>query len=376
MARRKDSQKQLLEHSDAKVKLLGTYLEKYLNIISNNGYTKNIQLFDLFCGEGRYDNLGEGSALTILKKVNELHKINPAKLDTFPKIDVLFNDKNIKKTDKLRKIIENEKLYNSNYGKVRYRNLVYKELVQKLSDYLRNRKNTKAFIFIDPYGYKDIDADDIELLMSNQNSEVLLFSPVQFMYRFAKKGTPSALKKVIDQIIPELDIKEIGSAKILIEVMKSGFKNYLENKYFVDTFTIEKDINTVYCLFFFSNHIRGFEKMLEAKWELDEQNGKGWSYEKTFSLFPSADTTNEWETRLVEFIGQSQPTNGELYEFTLRNGYLPRHTGEVLKSLQNGKYDKHKLLVVSNKNVKLQKGWFYINYSNYNKEPNKVYFKF
>ena len=44
----KKSQANLLNHSKAKVRLFGDYIQKYLNIISNDGYTKSIYIY-LIC---------------------------------------------------------------------------------------------------------------------------------------------------------------------------------------------------------------------------------------------------------------------------------------------------------------------------------------
>jgi three-Cys-motif partner protein len=67
----KASQTNLFEHSEAKVNLLGEYLKAYLPIITNAGFTKQIHLYDLFCGEGLYENQGEGSPLILLKTVRD-----------------------------------------------------------------------------------------------------------------------------------------------------------------------------------------------------------------------------------------------------------------------------------------------------------------
>jgi hypothetical protein len=47
-----DLKTNLLEHSEAKVKLYGTYLAKYLNILARSRYVEKVFLFDLLCGEG------------------------------------------------------------------------------------------------------------------------------------------------------------------------------------------------------------------------------------------------------------------------------------------------------------------------------------
>ena len=75
--------------------------------------------------------------------------------------------------------------------------------------------------------------------------------------------------------------------------------------------------------------------MLEAKWDLDSEQGRGWHYGRTHqsSLF-SEQVANPLEEDLTRFIKDSARNNREIYEFTLRCGYLPKHTTEILKSLQ------------------------------------------
>uniref|UniRef100_UPI0040497AB8 hypothetical protein n=1 Tax=Flavobacterium sp. TaxID=239 RepID=UPI0040497AB8 len=70
---KKNVKTNLLDHSDAKVQLLGKYLKRYLNIISNDGYTEKINVFDLFCGQGEYENGGEGSPLVSLREIKEAY---------------------------------------------------------------------------------------------------------------------------------------------------------------------------------------------------------------------------------------------------------------------------------------------------------------
>ncbi|HYM92810.1 MAG TPA: three-Cys-motif partner protein TcmP [Chitinophagaceae bacterium] len=370
MSKRK-SQQLMLDHSKAKVMLLQKYLEKYLNIISNDGFTEKIYVFDLFCGERIYENEGEGSPNSILKTLKDLHFINKAKNRKMPKVDLYFNDKDEFKIEKLKNIITDKKLHYNEFGKLTCRAKDYKEIIDSLATFLMNLKKEKAFVFIDPYGYKDIRASEIKKLLQSKKSEVLLFLPTQFMYRFDEKGTPEALIQIIEEMVDLRTWKSTNSVYQFIEQFKDSLKNYLGNDFFVDTFSIEKDAATVFCLFFFSSHIRGFEKMLETKWQIDADEGKGWSYEKTGNLF-SEHKTNPLEEKLVNLISKNKKTyNGEVYELTLRNGFLPTHTVEVFTSLQ----EKGKLEVGSDKNEKVRKGAFYINYENYKTSPNKVYFK-
>ncbi len=371
MAKLRQSQVVMLDHSKAKVELLEKYLQKYLSIIANDGFTTKINLFDLFCGEGIYENGGEGSPIATLRVLKELYFINKAKNKTIPKVDIVFNDLDETKIEKLKKVIAEKKLHYEEFGLLHYRSKDYKVLVENLSEYINKFKNEKAFIFIDPYGYKEIRASEIKNLLASKKSEVLLFLPTQFMYRFDEKGTPQALIEILEELVDLKDWKSSNSVYEFIEQFKTGLRQYLGNDFFVDTFTIQKDEPTVFCLFFFSSHIRGFEKMLETKWQIDQDHGKGWSYEKTGDLF-SPIKTNYLEERLLRYISENDKTyNGDVYEFVLRLGFLPKHASEIFTSLQN----ESNLEVLSDKEEKVRKGAFYISYDNYKNEFHKVYFK-
>lgn len=359
----------LKPHSEAKVRLLGEYLKRYLNIIGNDGYTERIKIYDLFCGEGIYDNDKEGSPLIIMRAVKDLYFTNVAKTKRIPYIDCQFNDIDRDKIEKVKQIIKDKSLYYKNFGEINFTTEDYQIEVKKiLSDFISVRKQ-KGFIFIDPYGYANIKASDIKALLNTKNLEVLLFLPTQFMYRFDSRGTPEALIDFIKELSVDYQSwKNPNSSWKYVMQLKEAFKIYIGTDYFVDTFTIEKDPQTVFCLFFFSSHIKGFEKMLEAKWGIDTEQGKGWSYtDSSLNIF-SEIKTNTLEVKLIKYLNGGLRTNGEIYNFTLHQGFLPKHTNEVFYNLQ----DSGRLLVNSPQGNKIRKGDFYIS-SKY--DPNKVNFK-
>jgi len=369
--KRRKSQVMMLDHSKAKVLLLQKYLEKYLNIITNDGYTQKVNVFDLFCGEGIYENSGEGSPIAILRTLKDLHFINKAKNKEIIKVDLYFNDKDELKIQKLSATVKDKKLHYNTFGRIVYSSNDYKGIIDNLSTDIQNLKNEKVFVFIDPYGYKEIRASEIKKLLLSKKSEVLLFLPTQFMYRFDEKGTPEALIQIIEELVDIKNWKPSNSVYQFITQFKDALKNFLGSDFFVDTFTIEKDASTVFCLFFFSSHIRGFEKMLETKWQIDADEGRGWSYEKSGNLFADF-KTNPLEEKLIELLSTNLKVyNGRIYEFALHNGFLPTHVVEVFNSLQA----QGKLVVLSNNEDKVRKGAFYINYENYRTSPKKVHFK-
>ncbi|MBK8470725.1 MAG: three-Cys-motif partner protein TcmP [Sphingobacteriales bacterium] len=108
---KKDAKTNLLNHSEAKVRLLGEYLKRYLNIICNDGYTKRIKIYDLFCGEGLYENGGEGSPLVAMRQIKDIHFVNVAKASSIPKIDCHFNDIEEIKVKKVEQSLKDKSLY-------------------------------------------------------------------------------------------------------------------------------------------------------------------------------------------------------------------------------------------------------------------------
>ncbi|MCS7078240.1 MAG: three-Cys-motif partner protein TcmP [Bacteroidia bacterium] len=363
-----------MEHSKAKVKLLGKYLEKYFNIICNTAHIQQIHVYDLFCGEGVYKDGSEGSPIVILNQINNINPIIQNKLGNTIKIHCTFNDNDPKKVEKLQATIKQRNLHNLHYGDIFFETKDYKEqceiITQKLS---KQKKFEKTFIFIDPYGYKHIKINQIKSFMVHGNAEVLLWLPTQFMYRFSNNGTPEALKDFISEIFQDFNKwKSTNSVWEFIKQLKEGFKRNLDGVY-VDTFTIQKDQNTVFCLFFFTTHIRGFEEMLETKWEIDTEQGRGWSYiqsQRGESLFPE-EKTNSLEESLTKYLEGTPRSNVEIYEFTLREGFLPKHTNEVFSNWQSN----NRLEVIPQGAEKVRKGAFYIAYKYYKDKNKKVIFQ-
>lgn len=361
------SQTDMLEHSKTKVRLLEAYLTEYLPVIANDGYTEAVHFFDMFCGEGLYPNGGEGSPLVIARMLGELCRGRAGKW--IPNLHFTWND-----IDEAKVIQVSESLAASPASKypnvsLTPLNLEYSEifgLAEKCVKALSGKQ--KAFLFVDPYGYKDVKPHHIRDLLQGGRSELLLFQPTQHLFRFSGKGRPPALTEFMLEISDGEEWPAGLSIRDYIRHTTQLFRKYLGQKFFVDTFTIEKEApKAVFCLFFFSPHIRGFEKMLNAKWKMDADNGQGWHYQdamQSFDLFEKPQT-NALELYLErEMRSHASYSNGELYEMVLRFGFLPKHANEILSQWQ-----KAGRLLVSPLS---RKGAFYLTYRDFKEQPLKV----
>ena len=336
----KDDGTILRKHSEAKVKLYETYLAIYLSILANSKFVDKIYLFDLFCGEGIYKNGGKGSPARAIQTINNHYYSNKK---TCPNIEIWFNDSGKSKIDKTQYKIDRVKDYID--SKSRPNNVEVKYYKQEANSLLReaikmsSTHKTKSLFFLDPYGYKQISPEDLVSIMSNGNSEIILWSPISQMYRFSD----SALTREhfvggepLHDLLTTIGMESsYNSVYLFLKTLKNKFKQYLRNelgfKIYVDTYSLKPDSSNLYSIYFFTTHIKGLEAMVKAKWGNDKYRGKGYD-ENTFiePLFPDM-WLNEFEVALRKFITECDRTNSEVKEFSLEEGIMPKQTDGILK---------------------------------------------
>ncbi|MBI5943164.1 MAG: three-Cys-motif partner protein TcmP [Chloroflexi bacterium] len=353
----------LLEHSEAKIALYGRYLSVYFNILHRAGFVKRIFVFDLFCGEGLYENNVKGSPIIALESISRHYFSNN---NSIPDMTVWFNDNGISeiedgvyKVDRVEKVGKN--IFKPSNVKVEYHKENYEDIYPKAIDLVSQTRDAKGLFFIDPFGYKAIKPDDIRRMLENGKTEVFLWLPIAHMYRFADSALRSdfpgsePLKLFLNELFGK-SIPSFQSAYDFIEQLKGRFRASLKDlRIFVDTFTIERDASNIYCLFFFTGNIRGYEKVLEAKWSVDPSHGKGHTIEKTLSLFDETELSG-YHDKLWSFLESTEyRTNTELHLFGLENGFLPKHTNAVLKKNKS----KFEVVGLDNKPVR----GYYIEYN-------------
>jgi three-Cys-motif partner protein len=350
-----DSQTNLMDHSEAKVKLYGRYLSIYLNVLARSKI-ENIYLFDLFCGEGVYKDGGKGSPIVALECIkNHYFSNNNSCLNLF----ITFNDSEKSeievgklKIDRVKDFAD--KIFRPANVKVGFINIDYNTIISKVIDRTTLLKgNERALVFIDPWGYKEIDPTDIKNLMRNGKTEVILFLPIYFMSRFANKSRDDvdfkggkALRAFMKNLFGGIEnIPHIEGQKEFIYLVQEQFKRYMNIRY-VDTFKIERDNNNWFCIFFFTNNKKGFQKMLDAKWSIDKKRGDGFKIgdELRIELFEEIQVSGYQDKVLKYLTENSDATNISLLDFGLENNFLPKNTKAVLDDLKkNYKIEIHSL---------------------------------
>lgn len=338
---------QLGEHSKAKIACYTNYLRMYLNILAYSRFDK-IYILDLFAGEGRDVLLEPCSSVAAAEIIKEHYDIQPK---TCKSILFYLNDagnsvieKGVKKIDRVQHFIENVKLPLS--VDIKYSDKKFEAIIDLLIERLNKLKSSeRALCFIDPFGYKYSKPEKIKGLLSNGKTEIILFIPICFLHRFAAKAVKDEdykggkhieefLSVIFDNKIPE-----IGNQILFIKKIQTQFKIYLQIPY-VDVMFIEKDKGQYFALFFFSNNKLGFEKMLEAKWKIDENNGHGFKVNANtikINLFDNIDHDNYMYILYNEIKLRKKMSNQEIFDFGLDNNHLPRHSLKVLQQLKRDK---------------------------------------
>lgn len=330
---------EMLDHSKAKVELYGRYLGAYLNILCRVSFIEKIFIFDLMAGEGKDCKGSKGSPLVAVDVIKNHFLMNINN----PQIEIWFNDLNmseiepeISKIQRIKNLISKETIPNG--VTIKYFGEDYNIVLPKAISEIERSTKSKGLFFIDPYGYKDIDPDDLKRILSYKDTEILLFLPISPMYRFAKKSlvepSPGSmpLRNFLIKLFGQTDV-EFSSPKDFIHQLKVKLQDYIGDEVYVPTFSLKRNHTNIYCLFFFTNHQKGCEIMLDAIWRMDDQ-GLGYKQDNAPMLFSVVELSN-YPDKLINFIkATSNCTNHDIYKFGLKNDFLPKHSNEVLKKLQ------------------------------------------
>jgi three-Cys-motif partner protein len=356
----------MMEHSKAKVELYSTYLSIFLNILTRARFIEKIYLFDLMCGEGKYVDDSKGSPIVALEKIRDHYYANDNKI---PSIEILFNDngKSEIETDKLkiaRVRDESAKIFKPPNVNITFESLDYSEIFPSVLEKVDGLKSSeRALLFLDPYGYKDVKPIHLQSLLKGKKAEIILFIPISHLYRFAQTSIEDNFQggAPLRTFLNDLFNNNLPSFKTPFEFMnrlKEQFRSYIGIKdCLVSAFGIERNSHNIYALFFFTTSERGFEKMLEAKWMIDQEHGEGFRFDTTGFLFSKSDLEG-YPDRLRKFINEGvKRTNNEIYRFGLENDFLPKHTYTIFKEWQ---MEDVSFEVKDQDSKPIRKGAFYI----------------
>ena len=377
MSRKPSAKNIMLAHSKAKVNFYQSYLERYLSIMSVTRYVDTLNIFDVFCGRGEYDDGGLGSPIRAVETIIKIKKERNSNL----RVNLFLNDAQKKYVERVKSYIEEHFPDYKKYCNIIFLNYKVGELFGRIYEYVdHTQKNERNFFFIDPYGYKDISRKLLSRLMSNKRTEILLFLPISFMHRFRSYAfneiidTKALPLRLFTQQFFDIDhpVCQDDAMDVIeyIDAWKEAFS--LNQTYYTTSYFIERDARNYFALFFICNNLLGLEKAVETKWALDGEHGSGFHQEEKkddgqMDLFAewleqekSKVRSENLRLRLMNFLRQRGRSNAEIYTFILRLGYMPKHANALLREWQN---DNVIIVKSCDPSKPVKKGAFYLTYT-------------
>jgi len=311
----------------AKIKIYKDYIESYLPKILMT--FDKCYIADLFCGPGK----NEGSPLILIKKINYILTSPKLKEKNKLKINVLFNDKEKKHTNSLKKELQNINT-NSEIVKIDVDTKEYKNVLSNILKDLRNTSFPK-FFFLDPFNYSDIKMNDLKKLMSLSRSEVLLFNPLFHSYRFSNSNFDKNHKTRI--FLKEFTTRGVANYKNVDEYLMS-IKEKIQietNIEYVRPVLLDAG-NRMNALFLLTKHQSGMLLMDKIALKHTEDGSRyKINSKKQVSLFSKIETSslyNNFKKDLINKIKtKGKMTNKQISTFAIENYFLPRYAKDIIK---------------------------------------------
>lgn len=259
------------EHTLAKHDILREYLEAWLPIMSK--WNRRLLLIDGFAGPGRYVGGEEGSPLIMLRTLLS-HKARASMAATT--FTFLFIEQDGARIAHLRGEIAALGVLPGNVRILPPVEANFSDVMSGLFERIKGLALVPTFAFIDPFGYKDTNADLTAKILSFPKCEVLIYLPLYNIARFVNEPGQQ-------QVLTNLYGDESWKAAKAVE----GFENKQDALHdlfaaalgkhatFVRSFEmLGKATNTGYHLFFASSNPMGLRKMKDAMWQIDARGGR------------------------------------------------------------------------------------------------------
>jgi len=334
-----DTEGNIHEGSEIKLKLYELYLEEYLRVLTTSPFFQNINIYDAFCGTGITKNDKEGSALRAFNVINKIDKKGK-------NIQLYLNDIDTQTIEKLKK--------NINIQENSFVNISIKPADDFINQSIE--VNYKSFFFIDPFGYTQVKQSTLDNLFQHKNIEILIFIPIYNIYRFLRKEESREQDKPIASFLNDMGIgeNEAIKAKSVEEFAKlivSSFKTRAKTQFTYHQVIENKKFNNKYALFFITHNSKGAEKFLEVQKKMNEEMTK-----QLPLYFVREKEEAEIKEALLNFIKQNNPSNTDIYLAGIINSFLPKELNPLLKNLETSNFIK----VEEIGEFKRRKGYFYL----------------
>ncbi|MDP8205605.1 MAG: three-Cys-motif partner protein TcmP [Candidatus Electryonea clarkiae] len=321
-------------HTKAKHEILQRYLGAWYPILCNTN--ERVIFIDGFSGPGIYSGGEPGSPIIALRAAIE-HLANLQNELIFRFYDDILE--RVKCLEEEISKLEIPPNYNvvAEHGK-------FSDKILKPLEYLESQVNKPipTFVFIDPFGFKDVRFDIIRRLLNLQKCEVLINFNISGMRRNIDHDDPKT-KEHVHNYFDDNDIFEVIDKYGYKEnILRTFYQKKLEDEaQFVRYFGMENRTGiTVYYLFFASNNSLGHKKMKEAMWRSDPTGEYRFSdrtdENQTIMLIEETVTSNLSTILLNEFKSFGYIDSEEITKYVDdKTPFLEKHKNITLREMEN-----------------------------------------
>jgi three-Cys-motif partner protein len=319
----------------AKLAIVNAYLGAWFGILAAKGF-KHVVYVDGFCGPGGYKTGEDGSPVIAARMASA----TSAKYPAFKATLILVDEKkaaldHLQSLDAITKPHPNVE--------IRIMHGQFAKKVDEIVTYLKAHPNSPTFSFVDPFGFGQSPFEKFKQLMHNENSEIFVNLMCGFMNRFKEHQDPKVTAK-IKAILGTDDLAPIIAADDSIDAACDSFERSLKDiGKFTLKFMMRDEMNIRdHAFFFCGRNSKGFEKIKEAMWRIDSENGNSFSAhrdarEKVHALLfeASAQTGRLGPMLSSHFKGRTNVSVSEIFEWVTESTdvFLPTHARKELEVL-------------------------------------------
>jgi len=319
----------------AKLAIVNAYLGAWFGILAAKGF-KHIVYVDGFCGPGSYETGEDGSPIIAARMASATAARHP----DF-KATLVFVDKKKAALEHLQSL---DAIKNPHPNvEIKIMHGAFADKVDEIVAYLKAHPNSPTFSFVDPFGFGKSPFEKFAQLMHNDNSEIFFNLMCGFMNRFKEHDDENVTDK-IKSILGKDDLTTIINAADPIDAICDAFEGSLKEigKYTLKFMMRDEGNIRDNAFFFCGRNSKGFEKIKEAMWKVDPENGSSFSAHREArdqiqaSLFDKSAQTSRLGLLMSErFKGRTDMPVSEIFAWVVEGTdvFLPPHARKELEFL-------------------------------------------
>lgn len=361
-----------------KLEIIREYVKTWIPVWLSKHNADIVRIYDFFAGTGGDKNGNEGSPIVILQEIYKYYAAESTPKTQVP-IKVLFSDKKTSNIENLKEKVDSFLLKNGKLPnlEISFENGIFDDVFDRKLPEIQHRGSAKLLL-LDQFGIKDVSTNRLSCVGSCLKTDVLFFVASNYVHRF--KNHPNIQKFFSPENIELFRNSNHNDChRIMCECIRKAVPQ-LGN---IAPFSIQKEKGNIYGLIFGSNSLLGLEKFLEVCWKKDTLTGEAnFNIDDDISRkFPCqgllfeedrvVKKRGQFESNLEEFIAKREPNNLEIYEFCLKEGFLPKDATKKLKELE----DNSKLICQQVGDKERKRHSFYVNWDEYNSHRPRFIYK-